>query len=173
MFLHIPPTAIQKLYSHLFQISAFNRRKFAISVKELGTRLMPAPSVALNSSHQVLEEILTNSTTFMLSKKMIHQEIVTANLQQFTSDPGLLLPKSVLWFQLSYGDLIIMTLIMVMFRFTLWSIHLNLPLNFFHIRTQLRSTQLMTIKWVNSWDSSTQMIVMVFLILTSRCVRID
>ena len=62
---------------------------------------------------------------------MIHQESGASNLQQITLNQLPLFPKLVLWFQISWGDLIIIPLIMVMFRFTLQSIHLNLPLNIF------------------------------------------
>ena len=66
-----------------------------------------------------------------------NQESVTANLQKFTSNPGTLFPKLVLCFQLSWVDLIIMSLIMVMLRFGLNRFQLNLNINMFHIHTPL------------------------------------
>ena len=84
---------------------------------------MPAFSVAVNYSHQDLEERLFNSTPFMAMNQLIHQEKVTSNLQRLTSNPVTLLQKPVLWFQLSWGDLIIMSLIMVILRFILQSFH--------------------------------------------------
>ena len=69
--------------------------------------------------------------TCMVMNQMIHQEIVTSNINKFTSKPVTLLPKPVLWFWISWGDLIIIPLIMVMLRFSLQSIHLNLPLTLF------------------------------------------
>ena len=101
------------------------------------TRMIPESSTALTSSHQVFEEIRTNSTTLMLIKQLIHQESGTAKLQNFTSNYGPLLPKPVLWFRLSWVELFIISLIMVMFRFCLSSIHLNLPVNLFQIFTPL------------------------------------
>ena len=56
-----------------------------------------------------------------------------------------------------------------MLRFILRNIHLNLPLNMFHIWTLLQSYQLMMMKWNNSCNSSIQIIVMIFCILTSIC----
>ena len=43
----------------------------------------------------------------------------TENLHKINSNPEPLLPTPALWFQISWGGLIIITLIMVMFRFTL------------------------------------------------------
>ena len=50
---------------------------------------------------------------------LIQQDNVTANLQYLTSNPGPLLPKPDLWFQISWGDLFLIPFIMVMLRFTL------------------------------------------------------
>ena len=70
---------------------------------------------------------------------------------------------------LLWVNVIIVPLIRVVLRFTLRSIHLNLPLNMFHIWTLLQSYQLMMMKWNNSCNSSIQIIVMIFCILTSIC----
>ena len=101
------------------------------------------------------------------------KESGTANLQQFTSNPGPLPPTSLIWFQLSRGDLIIMPLIMVVLIFTLKSFHLNLTLNMFQIHIPLRLNQLMMMNWTVFWDSSTQNMTKIFWMLTSRCFRID
>ena len=98
----------------------------------------------------------------------MHQDSVTANLLNLVSNPGPLLPKPVLWLKLSWEDLIIMPLIMVMLRFTLHCFQFNLTLNLFQIHTPLQSNQLMIIKWTISWNSSTQNMMMIFLILTFR-----
>ena len=153
--LHIPSTMIQQLSIQLFQLSVWDRSVFANYVEGLDTSLMPASSVALNSSHKVLEERLISSTTFMMKNQMIHQESGTANLQHLTSNPGPLLPKPVLWFQISQEDLIIMPLIMVTLRFTLHSSQLNITLNLFHIQTPPQSNKLMMIKCTISWNYST------------------
>ena len=95
---------------------------------KIDTSLIPESYVSTTYSHQVLGERWTNSTTFMAMKQLIHQERGTANLHQFTSNTRSLLPKLALWFWLSWGDLFIVPLIMVMLRFNLKIIHLNLPL---------------------------------------------
>ena len=56
LVLNIILTMIQYLSSQLFQLSTRDRIVFANAVEGLDTRLMPASSVVLNSSHQVLEE---------------------------------------------------------------------------------------------------------------------
>ena len=63
-----------------------------------------------------------------------HQESVTSNIQQFTSNPRPIIPKPVLWFWISWGDLIIIPLIIVTLGFNLKSIHLNLSLTMFQIQ---------------------------------------
>ena len=70
---------------------------------------------------------------------MIHQDSVTANLHQLTSNLVHLLPKPVLWFQLSWGDLIIITLIMLMLRLNLQGFQLGLNLNLYPDTTLIRS----------------------------------
>ena len=50
----------------------------------------------------------------MVVNQMSHQESGIANGEHITSNPGPLHSKPVLWFQLSLGDLIIITFIMVM-----------------------------------------------------------
>ena len=51
--------------------------------------------------------------------QMNHQNNGTSNLRQLTSNPGPILPKPTLWFQLSWGDLIITPSIMVMLKYPL------------------------------------------------------
>ena len=84
-----------------------------------------------------------------------------------------ILPQPVLWFQLSWGDLIIIPLIISMLRFTLHSIHLNIPLNLFQIRTPLQSNQLTMMKCTSSWNHSTQSMMVILWMLTSRCFRLE
>ena len=74
---------------------------------------------------------------FMVMKKMNHQKSGTANLQQLTSNPAPLLPKPTLWFQLPWGDLIIMPLMTVMLKLPLHSFQLSLTLNHFQIEIPL------------------------------------
>ena len=74
----------------------------------------------------------------MVTKQLIHQDSGTAKIQKITSNALTLFLKTVLWFQLSRGELIIMPLIMVMLRFNLKSLQLNLTLNLFQIHTLLR-----------------------------------
>ena len=78
--------------------------------------------------------------------QLIHQESVTANLQQLTSNKVTLLPKLVLSFQLSWVNLITIPLIMVMLKFTVHNFKLNLTFNLFYIRTPLWSNQLIMMK---------------------------
>ena len=75
----------------------------------------------------------------MVNNQLIHKESGTANLQQLTSNPGPLLPKPSLWFQISLGDLIIITFVLVMLSFTLQSSQFNLTLNQFQIHTPPQS----------------------------------
>ena len=105
--------------------------------------------------------------------QMNRQESLTSNLQQLTSNRGPLLQIPSLLFQLSWGDLIIIPLIMVIFRFTLQSFQLNLTVNIFQIHTPLRLNQLMMMKWTISWNSSTQKMMKIFLILTYICFRLE
>ena len=65
--------------------------------------------------------------------QLIKQESGISNLHHLTSNPLPILPKLGMWFQLSWGDLIIVKLIMIMLRFVLQSFHCNIPLNMFHI----------------------------------------
>ena len=64
-------------------------------------------------------------------------EIRRENLNHFTSNTRPLLSNPVLCFQILWGDLIIMPLIMVILRYTFQSIHLNLSLNLFQIHKPL------------------------------------
>ena len=104
---------------------------------------------------------------------MNHQDSGTSNLPQFTSNTVPFLPKNFLWFQLLCGDLITMPSIMVMLRFNIHSIHWYLPPNMFQIRIPLRSSQLMIMKCTNFYNSSTQIMMMIFWMLISRCFRLD
>ena len=72
---------------------------------------------------------------FVGNNQLSHQESVTFNLQKFTSNPVPLLPKLVLWFWILLGDLLLVPLIMVIFMFTLQSIHCNISLTLFQIHT--------------------------------------
>ena len=86
----------------------------------------------------------------MVKKQMNRQESETANLQQITSNTVPLFLSPVLWFQISWVYLIIMSLIMVVLRFTLQIFELNLTLNNFQIQTPLFLYQLMHMKWTIS-----------------------
>ena len=79
-----------------------------------------------------------------------NHESGTANLQQLTSNTEPLFPKQFLWFQISWGDLIIMSLMMMMLKFQLQSFQLSLTLNQFQIQTPIRINQLMIMKWIIS-----------------------
>ena len=104
---------------------------------------------------------------------MSHQESGTANLQNLNSNTGPLLPKPILSFKISWGDLIILPLIMVILRFNLQSFQLNITLNMFQIHTPLLLNQSMMTKWTISWNFPTRNMMMIFWMLTSRCFRID
>ena len=102
----------------------------------------------------------------MVKNQMIHQDCGTDNLQQLTSNPGPLLPKPFLRFQISWEDLIIIPFIMVMLRFIFQSFQLNLTLNLLQIQTPLQSNQLVMMKWTIYWSSSTQNMMMMKWMLT-------
>ena len=102
-----------------------------------------------------------------------HQELVTSNLQKLTSNPVHLLPKPVMWFHISWWDLIIVPLIMVMLRFILKSFHCNIILDLFRIQTPLQSNQLMMMKWTISCNSFYQNTMVIFWMLTSRLFSFD
>ena len=133
---------------------------------------MHASSVVQNSSNQVLEERWINSTPFMVINQINHQESGASNLQRLTSNLWPLLPTPALWFQLSWGDLVIMLLIMVMFKFTLHIFQLNLNPNQFQIQTPLQLNQLMIIKWIIFWNYSIQNMMSIIWMLTSRCFKL-
>ena len=158
---------IHHLSSQLLQPSAVYRRVFSNYVEGLETRLINASSVALNYSHQVLEERWISSTPLVVKEKMNYHDSRTANLQTITSNPVSLLSKLDMRFQLSWGDLIIMSLIMIMLRFTLHSFQLNLTLNLFQIQTPLRSNQLRIKKCTISCNSSIHNMMMIFWMLIS------
>ena len=135
--------------------------------------MMPVLSVALNSSYQVLEEILINLTPFMVMNQLNHQEIETVNLHQLPSNTEPLLSKPVLWFQLSWGDLIKIPLTMVILVFTLQSFQFDLTMNMFQIETPLQSNQFIMIKFTISYNSSTCNRMMIFWMLTSILFRLE
>ena len=60
-----------------------------------------------------------------------------------------------------------------MLRFTLHIILFNLPLTLFQICTPLISDQLKMMKWTNSYNYSTQIMMMIFGVLTSICFSLD
>ena len=99
----------------------------------------------------------------MAMNQLRHQDSGTTNLQKFTSNPEALLPRIVMWFWLSWGDLIIVMLIMVMSIFTLKSIYLNIPLTMFQIQIPIQENQFMMMKWINSLNSYTQIMMLMFL----------
>ena len=107
---------------------------------------------------------------YMMNKQKNHQENGTANLWQLTSNPGPLLPEPTLWFQLSSGNLIIMPYIMaILFQ----TFQLTIAITPFQIQTPLLSNQLMIMKWIVSWNSSTQNMMTIFQMLTSICFKLD
>ena len=139
----------------------------------LDTGLMPALSGALIYSHTVFEERWTNSISFMVKNQLTHQESGIAKLQKLTSNTSHILPKTVLWFKLSWVDLIIMEFIMVMLKFTLHSYHLNIYLNLLHIQTPTQFNQLMMMECTISCSSSTNNMMIIFWMLTSIWFRLD
>ena len=134
---------------------------------------MLASYVVQNSSHQVLEERWISSTPFMLMNQMNHQDSGSANLQKLNSNPWPLLLTLSLWFQLSWGDLIIMPLIMMMLNITLHTFQLNFTINKFQIHTALQLNQFMMMKCIISWNSSIQNMMKIFWMLTSIFFKLD
>ena len=136
---------------HIFIAAPCTRKKIIFEYYEgIGYKADVYIILAQNSSHQVLEEILISSTPFMVKKQMNHQWSGSDNLQQLTSNPGTLLPTPSLWFQISWEDLIIIQLIMVMLKFTHQIFQLNITLNQSQIPTPLRLIQMVMIKWIIS-----------------------
>ena len=111
--LNLPEKMMQKLSSQLLQLSAWDRKLFVNAVEELDTKMIHASCVVQNSSRQVLVERWINSMHYMVTNQNNQQENGTANLRQLTSNPIPLLPEPTLWFQLSWGNWIVMPLIMV------------------------------------------------------------
>ena len=157
--LHRPATMMQQLSSQLFQLSAWDKQLFVNAVEELDKNLMHASSVVQNSSRQVLGERLINSMHYMVTNQKSHQDNGTANLRQLTSNTCPLLPKPTLWFHISWGNLIIMTLTMVIL---IQTFQLTLAMNPLHIQTPLLSNKLMIMKLITSWNSSTQNMMTIF-----------
>ena len=92
----------------------------------------------------------------MVMNQLIHQYNGTANLRQLTSNLEPIFPKPVLCFQISWGDLISMPLLILTLSFNLHIFQLNLTMDLFQIQTPLKSNQLMMMKWTISWNSSTR-----------------
>ena len=109
----------------------------------------------------------------MVMNQMNHQYNGTSNLQNLTSNPVPLLPKPTLRFQLSWGDLIIVPLIMVMLKLPLRSFQLILTLNQFQIQTPLRLNQLIMMKCIISCNYSINNMMKIFWMFTSRCFKLD
>ena len=109
----------------------------------------------------------------MVKNQMNHQDSGTSKHQRIHSNPVPLLSTPDLWFHLSRGDSIIMSLVMVVLRFILQSFQFNLTLNMFQIHTPLRLNKLVMMKWTISWNSSTQNTMKIFWILKYRCFRLD
>ena len=86
--LHLLSEMIQHLSNHLLQRSKWDRRVFANDVEGLVTRLMTEFYVSLNSSYQVFEERWISETPLIVKKQMIHQDSVTSNLHNITSNTG-------------------------------------------------------------------------------------
>ena len=133
---------------------------------------MPVSSVVQNSSYQVLKERLISSIQLMVMNQVNHQDSRIANLQNLTSNPGPLLPTQAMWLQISWGDLIVMTLILVMLNLPLHSYQLNLILNQFQIQTPLRLNQLMIIKFIIFLNSSIQKMMKILWMLISRSFKL-
>ena len=110
---------------------------------------------------------------FILNNQMIHQESGTSNLYHITSNKGSILPKPVLWFQISWEYLITMPLLMLMLRLTLQIFQLNITLNMFQTQTPLQSNQLMIMKWNIYWNYSIQNMIWISWIFTSTFFRLD
>ena len=105
--------------------------------------------------------------------QLSHQESETAKLQNLTSKTGPILPKPSLWFHLSWVDLIIMPLIMSILRFTLQIFQLNPTINLFHIHTPLQPNKSEIMKWTIYCNYSTQSMIVIFWMLTSRLFRLN
>ena len=109
----------------------------------------------------------------MVINQMNHQESVASNLQQLTSNPLPLHPTPALWYQLSWGEIIIMPLIIVVLKSHFRIFWLNLTLNQFQVQTPLRLNQLIMIKWIISWNSSIQNMMHIFWMLTSIIFNLE
>ena len=109
----------------------------------------------------------------MVINRLNHQYFGTANLQKLTSNTPLILPRTVLWFNLRWVDSIIMQLIMAMQRFNLKFIPCNIALNLLQTCIKLQLNILMMMKWTNSLDYYTQSMMTIFCMLTPICVRLE
>ena len=128
---------IQHLSSQLLKLSSQDRRVFVDALEKLDTKIIPASYADQNYSHQVLGERRISSIPFMVKKQMNHQDSGAEKLQQLTSNPVPLLPTPSLWFHLSWGNLIITTMMMVILKFTIQIFQLSKTLNHFQIQTLL------------------------------------
>ena len=106
----------------------------------------------------------------MVTNKDNHQENGTSNLQNITSNIGPLLPEPTLWFQISWGNLTIMPSIIVIL---LQTFQLSLTTTPLQIQEKLQLSQLMMMKWIISWNYSTNNMMTIFYMLTSRYFKLD
>ena len=106
----------------------------------------------------------------MVTNKDNHQENGTSNLQNITSNIGPLLPEPTLWFQISWGNLTIMPSIIVIL---LQTSQLSLTTTPLQIQEKLQLSQLMMMKWIISWNYSTNNMMTIFYMLTSRYFKLD
>ena len=121
-----------------------------------------ASFVVLNFFHPILGERRVNQINFKAMNQMNHQECGTSKLRQFTSNPPPLLPRQFLWFHISWGDSIIMQLIMMMSSFTLQIIPWNIPLTLFQTQMTLLLNPLMIMKWTKYTNYFTCSMMMIF-----------
>ena len=77
----LPATMMHQLYSHLLQLSAWDRRVFVNTVEELDTKMMHESYMVQNSSPQFLGQIWISSMNLMVTNQKNHQENGTANLR--------------------------------------------------------------------------------------------
>ena len=62
---------------------------------------------------------------------------------------------------------------MVMLRFTLKSVQLNITMNLLQIQTPLQSKKFMMMKWTIYYNYSTNNMMMIFCMLNYRCFRLE
>ena len=133
---------------------------------------MPAPSLVQNPPPPSLRRKVNQLNDLHGDEPNEPPRDGTSNLRQLTSNPIFLLPKPTLWFQIAWGDLIIMPLIMVMLTFPLHSLQLSITLNQFYIQTPLLLNQLMMMKWIIYCNFSIQNMMNIFWMFKSRCFKL-